>query len=345
MATLFINLRDPSVKMYMEYTNVYSVMNDVPDNVTTPRFSNWMSNYGVGLRSNVVFVICYTDIQYFINAMGMRTTPIDWSYIDAIGMDGYFGDLNGMNAANLSGDELKKFIISQALEREAINWKAAQLAVMKGVELVCFSGGPYIKIPAYGYLYRYDYLKQQSPDRLILRNQEAALDPVLEALNHDPWMGELILDWITRLNNIGVRTVMFYTLVEPWTVMRAGVPLLRYLDGSTTPTYDAVMDKILRNRNSLFSLSNPIPTDDFVCTPSCVWGDCINNSCICYVGYSGPACDISSPIAQQQQIGMNLAGISDWSTELPFINAMKTSRSWTVNLINGGWGSGQNRSG
>lgn len=40
-----------------------------------------------------------------------------------------------------------------------------------------------------------------------------------------------------------------------------------------------------------------------------------------------------------------MAGIADYSTENPFIDAMKYSRSWTVNLFGGGWDSGKERIG
>ena len=135
MAQLFSTTRDPNKMMYLEYANVYSLMNDVPDNVTTPRFDNWMTNYGTTYRSKVLFVISYTDIQYFINAMGggARNPPVNWTYIDAIGMDGWFGDLNVLNAYGLSDADLKTFIVSQELLKETTYWTASQLAALKGV--------------------------------------------------------------------------------------------------------------------------------------------------------------------------------------------------------------------
>ena len=135
MAQLFSTNRNPNKMMYLEYANVYSLMNDVPDNVTTPRFDNWMTNYGTTYRSKVLFVVSYTDIQYFINAMGggARNPPVNWTYIDAIGMDGWFGDLNVLNAYGLSDADLKTFIISQELLKETTYWTASQLAALKGV--------------------------------------------------------------------------------------------------------------------------------------------------------------------------------------------------------------------
>jgi hypothetical protein len=61
-------------------------MNDFPDKITTPVFDSFINSYGIVLRNNVLFTINYKDIQYYINAMGMRTTPVNYTYIDAIGM-------------------------------------------------------------------------------------------------------------------------------------------------------------------------------------------------------------------------------------------------------------------
>lgn len=118
MALLYNSTRNTSKLMYLEYANTYSIMNDVPDNVTTPRFELWMTNYGMGNRDNVMFVVSYTDIQYFINAMGMQKERfINWTYIDAIGFEAYFGDLSAGRHFNLSDTDLKKVIIDAELSR------------------------------------------------------------------------------------------------------------------------------------------------------------------------------------------------------------------------------------
>jgi len=94
MALLYNSTRNTSNIMYLEYTNTYSLMNNVPDSIVTPKFDLWINNYGLDNRNSVLFVVSYTDIQYFINAMGgKRSTPFNWTYIDAIGFDAYFGDL------------------------------------------------------------------------------------------------------------------------------------------------------------------------------------------------------------------------------------------------------------
>jgi hypothetical protein len=39
-------------------------------------------------------------------------------------------------------------------------------------------------------------------------------------------------------------------------------------------------------------------------------------------------------------LGINLAGIADWTTEWPFVDAFKISRAWTSNRDGAGWGQG-----
>lgn len=84
-----------------------------------------------------------------------------------------------------------------------------------------------------------------------------------------------------------------------------------------------------------------VPTNPFICSPSCVWGDCINNVCACYAGYSGNACNITVNMpASQDKIGINLQGVSYWTTQHPYIDMHKEGSDWVFFLINGGWSSG-----
>jgi hypothetical protein len=71
-------------------------MNDIPDRKTTPAFDTFMTTYGSGYRSSVLFTINYKVLQYYINAMGMRRSPpVNYTYIDCIGYEDInFGLLN-----------------------------------------------------------------------------------------------------------------------------------------------------------------------------------------------------------------------------------------------------------
>lgn len=85
MATLFASTRTQSNTLYLQFGNIFTIMNDFPDAKVTPAFSTFLQAYGSSYRSNIVFTINYKDIQYYINAIGMRKTPINFTYIDAIG--------------------------------------------------------------------------------------------------------------------------------------------------------------------------------------------------------------------------------------------------------------------
>ena len=60
-------------------------MNDFPDTRTNPAFTTFMQTYGSTYRNQVLFTINYKDVQYYINAVGMRSSAINFTYIDAIG--------------------------------------------------------------------------------------------------------------------------------------------------------------------------------------------------------------------------------------------------------------------
>jgi hypothetical protein len=69
-------------------------MNDFPDAKTNPAFATFMTRYGNSFRSKILFTINYKNVQYYINAMGMRTRPINFTYIDAIGFEPSIGVLD-----------------------------------------------------------------------------------------------------------------------------------------------------------------------------------------------------------------------------------------------------------
>jgi hypothetical protein len=80
------------------------------------------------------------------------------------------------------------------------------------------------------------------------------------------------------------------------------------------------------------------------CYPRCEKGDCIAGACQCWVGYGGPTC--ASPLRPQvaaqlrlsgggsvltsrySPVGMNVAGIAYWSTDVPFLNLMRSAMPW-----------------
>ena len=94
--------------MYLEFGNVYTLMNNFTDITTAPVFDNFMATYGYSYRNKILFTANYKDVQYYINAMGMRTTPpINFTYIDAIGFEPNFGILSISQVWNATVDQIK----------------------------------------------------------------------------------------------------------------------------------------------------------------------------------------------------------------------------------------------
>jgi hypothetical protein len=84
MGSLLATLRNQSKTVYLEFGNAYTILNNLPDKITSPVFDSWMAGYGYAYRQNVLFTINYQTIQYFINFFGSRAG--NYTYIDAIGM-------------------------------------------------------------------------------------------------------------------------------------------------------------------------------------------------------------------------------------------------------------------
>lgn len=113
---------------------------------------------------------------------------------------------------------------------------------------------------------------------------------------------------------MGVKSIVFCEFVGgAFTLNTDIVPLVPFLN-MTTPAYRAISDYVNTNRVSTLPLSGTVPPNPFTCNPSCVWGDCINNLCSCYAGYSGADCSVYTQPQGQKKIGINLQGISYWTT-------------------------------
>lgn len=315
-------------------------MNDFPDKVTNPAFDTFLQAYGSTYRSKILFTINYKDIQYYINAVGMRTSPpINFTYIDAIGAEAAFGVLDATEGYGLTNDALKKLIVNKELNYETTLNKAYQLAKMNGTDLVMFSGGPYLKVPAYVWNYRYS-LNTTNQTLKTLADQETALQTTLVNFTlNDPWVQELYLHWIARLKSMGIKTFMFSQLVGTYTNTSSVVPLLPNLN-STTQIYKALSDYSLSSRVTTLPTFGTVPGNPFTCSPSCVWGDCVYNVCKCYAGYSGSDCSVYTAPNVQNKIGMNLQGVSYWTTQHPFIDMHREGSAWVYFIANGGWSSG-----
>lgn len=179
-------------------------MNDFPDAKTNPAFDTFIQAYGRYYRKQILFTINYRDIQYYINAMGMRKTPVNFTYIDAVGFNANFGTLDIAQVGSGTTDEIKAALTHLMLEYEVNINKAFQMAKRNGTSLITYSSGPYIKT------YRYGYIWKNKTSNVYATNAtlELNLANTLKEMNlNDQWVGEFYLQWLARLKAMGMKSI------------------------------------------------------------------------------------------------------------------------------------------
>ncbi|XP_064610047.1 uncharacterized protein LOC135474001 [Liolophura sinensis] len=74
------------------------------------------------------------------------------------------------------------------------------------------------------------------------------------------------------------------------------------------------------------------------CKSHCVHGDCWNGQCECWEGYKGATCatfDPNSMMNKGVNVGMNLGGITYYSSEIKFVDVLKESAEWITQRTDG----------
>jgi hypothetical protein len=203
------------------------------------------------------------------------------------------------------------------LQNETTVNKAYQLAKRNGTELITVSGGPYIKTKRYDYIWKNksnSSYQEQAARELALANRLNSI-----TLN-DEWVGEFNLLWLARLKSMGVKSVVIGELWSgAFTYDTDVIGIVPFLN-KTTPLFRALSDYKFNNRQTTLTTFGTVPSNPSICSPQCVWGDCILNACACFAGYSGEDCSIYTAPAQQNKIGVNLQGLSYWTTQTPFVD-------------------------
>lgn len=217
-------------------------MNDFPDIKASPAFDTFLQTYGSTYRNKILFTVNYRDIQYYINAMGgSRSTPYNFTFIDAIGAEPNFGILNIADVWNATIDQIKSNLTHFMLQYETTLNKAYQLSARNGTNLITFSGGPYLKTPKYAYIW-----SNKTNSTLYAANASLELDLANTLFNmtqSDTWVGEFYLQWFARMKSMGIRTVTFTQLANlagpAFNFDLDVVPLVPFLN-TTTPAYQAL---------------------------------------------------------------------------------------------------------
>ncbi|KAA0164185.1 hypothetical protein FNF31_02421 [Cafeteria roenbergensis] len=80
------------------------------------------------------------------------------------------------------------------------------------------------------------------------------------------------------------------------------------------------------------------------CPAGCEWGTCWEGSCRCFEGASGPRCEVLGrrPCHRSPSLGINVAGIADWSTQLLFVDHARAARGFVSQWVAGGDGAWEN---
>jgi hypothetical protein len=172
-------------------------------------------------------------------------------------------------------------------------------------------------------------------------------DLIIEALKK-PIVTDLYLDYMERWYKIGGGLMFLQNLVDK---IDRCTPNLNHYCGyhsllenlsqtpESSPKYLAALLWLNGTKSKLpFTSADKPQPEYFNCTPSCVYGTCFNGSCICYNGYSGSTCDEKGAsyldcAPDSTRFGMNIGGLSDWSTEFTFTNIQRRSRKWIVQKL------------
>lgn len=180
---------------------------------------------------------------------------------------------------------------------------------------------------------------------MIVHN--ATLEQILEnkliIVQRDDRIYDMYLDFIRRWEAIGGGLLVTANLVQPATNCPTGGkgcgnpgifenPFFR--NCGKCAKYSAPVDYKAGKRSTLpyTSADISVAATAYTCsTDSCQWGYCSGDECKCFAGFEGERCNISSPFKRTdciEDVGINLAGIADWSTEWTYVDVFKSSREW-----------------
>jgi hypothetical protein len=105
------------------------------------------------------------------------------------------------------------------------------------------------------------------------------------------------------------------------------------------PKYKAAVKWMNGENSSLPFTSADLPQIiKTLCSPKCIWGKCYRGKCVCYDGYSGNDCSLYAKkylecASSSTEYGVNIGGVSDWSTEVTFKDIQRRARKWIVQKI------------
>lgn len=181
---------------------------------------------------------------------------------------------------------------------------------------------------------------------------EQSLETKLLSCNAHPRMREILLDFLERWRGIGGSVFVAQPLYRPPVLCETGgkscghEALMLGPDDTNSSKLQAIVGYNLGLRSTLPTTAAQaramgIETFPPGCAPSCIWGTCVQGACRCYLGVEGEACDRITGAGQPNAcaargtgaLGMNVAGISDWSRSWVYVDVFKAAREWCHMLL------------
>ena len=203
-------------------------------------------------------------------------------------------------------------------------------------------------------LWTADTLAGNSSEFTRLSDLELKLeDKIIAALSHSK-MEDIYMDFFERWRAIGGSLLVSPPLVgQPVRCLTGGHgcghdSVMRHPHDTKAPFLRALSRYWKGERSSLpframgaSNAANRFQKQVKLCNPACVWGVCTSEPgtqakslCVCFDGYTGPACDVSSKHKNRDchdpaaPVGINLVALNDWSRQWDFLDVFKKSRSW-----------------
>jgi hypothetical protein len=169
---------------------------------------------------------------------------------------------------------------------------------------------------------------------------EETLEKNLISIQRDDAIYPIYLDYLRRWEAIGGKLTISAGLVQPALTCPTGGKGCGNPGLFESPFFDdcivcgkyrALIDYSNGVRSTLPFTSADLPLVPALnCTPGCQYGTCVKNQCVCYAGYTGHSCNVVTHKYSDcnNAVGINLAGIADWSSEWSHVDLMKTARDW-----------------
>ena len=174
---------------------------------------------------------------------------------------------------------------------------------------------------------------------------EQQLEDVLYAANGHPRMQGIFMDALERWRRVAgpngtVCLPPLYYKPGSWSfqggftkgVDNADFALRRTPIQQPAPKLQALVAWAAGAPQILPFTANSSSSPEAPCYPVCVWGVCVGAACECFPGYEGPDCSATSstrPVNECQDpttpVGVNLAGLSYWSTQWDYVDVFKKS--------------------